>query len=55
MSAYSSEWYEGYDAAVRDYEAIITEAERRDWQTPALLLCMWLLGVVAGFAMAVAR
>ena len=55
MSAYGSDWYEGYDAATRDYEAIIADAERRDWQTRALLLLMWLLGVVAGYAMAVAR
>jgi hypothetical protein len=55
MSAYGSEWYAGYDAATRDYAEAIAEAERRDWQTPALLLFMWLLGVVAGYAMAVAR
>ena len=55
MSAHGSEWHAGYDEATRDYEEAIAEAERRDWQTRALLLYMWLLGVVAGFAMAVAR
>ena len=55
MSAYGSDWYEGYDAAVRDYEAIIADAERDAKWAPAWWLCMWLLGVVAGFAMAVAR
>jgi len=55
MSAHGSQWHEGYDAAVRDNAEAIADAERRDWQTPALLLFMWLLGVVAGYAMAVAR
>jgi len=55
MSAYGSEWYAGYDAATRDYEAIIETYESGYRWMPVMWVLMWLLGVVAGFAMAVAR
>jgi hypothetical protein len=55
MTAHGSDWHEGYDTAVREYEGIITDAERDAKWAPVWWLLMWLLGVVAGFAMAVAR
>ena len=55
MSAHGSEWHAGYDEATRDYEAILRNYESGYRWAPAWTLLMWLLGVVAGFAMAVAR
>jgi hypothetical protein len=52
MSAHGSEWYEGYDAAVREYEAIITNYESGYRWAPVLLVLMFVLGVVTGLAVA---
>jgi hypothetical protein len=55
MTAYGSEWHAGYDAAVRDYEAILDTYESGYRWMPVVWVALFTLGVVAGFAMAVAR
>ena len=55
MSAHNSEWHAGYDAATRDYEAILDTYKAGYRWMPVVWVLMWLLGVVAGYAMAVAR
>jgi hypothetical protein len=55
MRAHGSEWHAGYDEATRDYESILRNYESGYRWMPVMWVLMFALGVVAGFAMAVAR
>jgi hypothetical protein len=55
MSAHGSEWYAGYDEATRDYEDILATYKSGYRWMPVVWVLLFVLGVVAGYAMAVAR